>query len=145
MIWQKAGCVKNFPVHELFFRSAIIGQGFPDPLAAFQVRWGPSLVRGGSQSKGPKSKCPRFDKCSVTLSACPVPKITLQCTMCCLYSLSSFQPKKLRHLCLDIPFSIYLSQLVLLEGKHDFRGNCDLQNLNLWFLGYLSRLFQKSC
>ena len=47
--------------------------------------------------------------------------------------------------CLDISFKIYLSQLVWLEGKHDFWGNCDLRNLYLQFLGYFSRLFQKSC
>ena len=45
----------------------------------------------------------------------------IQCTMCSLGSMFSFQPNKLRHiLCLDIPFNIYLSQLVRLEGKHDF-------------------------
>ena len=42
-----------------------------------------------------------------------------QCTMCCLYSMFSFQPNKLRHilnLSLDISFNMYLSQLVRLEG-----------------------------
>ena len=35
--------------------------------------------------------------------------------------------------CLDISFNIYLSQLVRLEGKHDFRGNCEFQRLNWQF------------
>ena len=34
------------------------------------------------------------------------------------------------YMCLDIPFNIYLSQLVRLEGKHDFWENRDFQPLN---------------
>ena len=57
---------------------------------------------------------------------------SLQCTMCSLYSLSPFQPNKLRHfLCLDIPFIIYMSQVVRLERKHDFRGNPDFKTLKV--------------
>ena len=61
---------------------------------------------------------------------CGLSVSSLQCTMCSLYSLSHFQPHKLRHfLCLDIPFIIYMSQVVRLEGKHDCRGNRDFEAL----------------
>ena len=55
---------------------------------------------------------------------CSTYLLHVQCTMCSL------------SWCLGVPFNIYLSQLVQLEGKHDFRGNRNFQTLNLRFWGY---------
>ena len=57
------------------------------------------------------------------------------CTMCCLCSMFSFQPNKLRRIYVLIYHSTYtyLSQLVRLEGKLCFQGNRDFQTLNLGF------------
>ena len=60
--------------------------------------------------------------CPITVLHCPVVHC-LYYTVCCLFSMFSFQPK-LRHilkLCLDTSFYIYLSQPVWLEGKNSER------------------------
>ena len=78
--------------------------------------------------------------------------IYIQCTMCSLYSKFSFQPDKLRHILKFLSsYTIqhilgpacsnvvpYLSQLVRLEGKHNFEATIEA-TLNLQFTGYFDR------
>ena len=62
------------------------------------------------------------------------------CTMCCLYSIFSSQPRwdMTSHLTIVISFNIFSSQLVRLRGKHlrDFRVFYPTLCLNTWEFYY---------
>ena len=104
----------------------------------------PQYSQGGKSQKNTLDDEPKRNGNHTSILYILVP----QCTMCCLYSMFFFQPNKLRHILKFMSWcTIYhiLSQLVRLEGKHDFRWKRDFQTLNLSFLGYFDPIwvFQK--
>ena len=67
-----------------------------------------------------------------------------QCAMCCLGSMFTSRPNKLRHILKFVFwYTIYLSQLVWLRGQYIFFHFCEFQTLNLKFPPYYSPCVQK--
>ena len=62
-------------------------------------------------------------------------------TLCSAQSAEQAETYVSKNSCLDLSFNIYLSQLVRLEGKHDFWGNRDFQTVNMRFLRYFDRFW----